>query len=62
MEEAKTFCEMEAPSVFSLVSLLENEETIRAAVESKNQMAFSYDEDLVPAGLEEAEKKEDYDK
>ena len=57
-------CEMSAPSVFSLVSLLENEETIKDALDNKNPMAFSYDQDLVPAELEEAEaeKKEDIDR
>lgn len=57
MDEAKSLCKDEVPSVFTLVSLLENEETIKSAVETKDQMSFSYDEDLVPAGLEEAEKQ-----
>ena len=54
MEEAKLMAEDDAPSIFSLVNLLENEEEVRRAIHGPD-ISFSFDAELVPGHVKNNE-------
>ena len=61
MHEAKRLAEEEAPSIFALVSLLENEDEINRAI-LRTDVSFTFASELVPEHVKKHEELKSVDK